>query len=330
MCGKVSTYVLKKYNWGEYMYKLKLKAKQILFSAFLIGSIVGSMFTVTPAQTAPIKIMPVGDSCTEGMGDPYMGGYRTELYNLYKSAGLNFDFVGSNQRGPSSLPDRDNEGHSGWTIPQIASNIDNWLNTYNPDVVLLWIGGNDILQTGRMNTTGLSNLIDQIFRNKPNIKLFVANYYPWPDVVKQYNEAIPGIVQQKASEGKSVYFVKLSDVQFSPAVDLSSDGLHLNPGGYSKIAKIWFDNTISILREMSNNPVPTPTPSPYVKKGDVNGDGDVNSLDFAYFKRYLLGMDSSFPSPNGFTAADLNNDGKIDSLDYANLKLILLGISNGR
>ena len=45
--------------------------------------------------------------------------------------------------------------------PQIAASIDN-LNTYNPDVVLLWTGGNDVIQQGNVNTTGLSNLIDQI------------------------------------------------------------------------------------------------------------------------------------------------------------------------
>ena len=283
----------------------------------------------TSGSGKTIKIMPVGDSCTEGMGDPDMGGYRTELYRLYKEAGLNFDFVGSNQRGPSSLPDRDNEGHSGWTIPQIAGNIDNWLNTYNPDVVLLWIGGNDVLQ-GRVNTEGLSNLIDQIFRTKPNVTIFVADYYPWPEQVKQYNATIPGVVQQKANAGKKVYFVKLSDVQFSSYVDLSSDGLHLNVNGYKKIAKIWFDSTINILKELAGTPntQPTPTPGSGVKKGDINGDGEVNSIDYALLKRYLVGMDSTLPTPNGYAAADINGDGDINSIDYANLKLILLGMSN--
>jgi len=75
--------------------------------------------------------------------------------------------VGSQRSGPSSLPDKDHEGHSGWTIPQIASNINNWLNTHNPDVVFLWIGGNDLLLNGNLNATGLSNLIDQISRWNP-------------------------------------------------------------------------------------------------------------------------------------------------------------------
>lgn len=304
------------------MYKFRLKA---LVSMFLISFLIGGMFKAPqPVEAATIRIMPVGDSCTEGMGDPSMGGYRTDLYNLYKNAGLDFDFVGSNQRGPSNI-DRDNEGHSGWTIPQIAANIDNWLNTYNPDVVLLWIGGNDVIQQGNVNTTGLSNLIDQILSRKPNATIFVADYFPHPESIKAYNATIPGVVQQKANAGKSVYFVKLSDIQFSYGTDISSDGLHLNTTGYSKIAKIWFDNTISILKESNNTPVPTPTQPSNVIKGDVDGNGEVNSLDFGYLRKYLLGLETNFPYSNGKLAADINNDGSVDSIDFASLRVILLG-----
>jgi len=48
----------------------------------------------TPNTTKTIKIMPVGDSCTEGMGGGEMGSYRTELYRLLTQAGLSIDFVG--------------------------------------------------------------------------------------------------------------------------------------------------------------------------------------------------------------------------------------------
>ncbi|WP_010249793.1 GDSL-type esterase/lipase family protein [Acetivibrio cellulolyticus] len=308
------------------MTKFRTKFQKALFSMFLISTIiVGGMAVPSIVKAAPIKIMPVGDSCTEGMGDPDMGSYRTELYNLYKNAGLDFDFVGSNQRGPSSLPDRDNEGHSGWTIPQVASNIDNWLNTQNPDVVFLWIGGNDIFQTGKINPTGLSNLIDQIFKNKPNVKIFVSDYYPNPDIVLPYNEAIPGVVQEKANAGKAVYFVKLSDMGYVKSTDTSSDGLHLNIAGYKKAAQVWYDSTISILRGSTNTPVPpTPTASKIVK-GDVDGDGSVTSIDFGYIRKYLLGLISTFPSANGIKAADINDDGGVNSLDFAGVRLILLG-----
>jgi lysophospholipase L1-like esterase len=241
-------------------------SKSIIFKVFLIVllslSIINIGSRLTTLYAAPtLKIMPVGDSCTDGMGDPNMGSYRTDLYKLYTNAGLSIDFVGSRKGGPGTLPDRDHEGHSGWMIPQIASNIDNWLNTYKPDVVLLWIGGNDMILGGNNNYRGLSNLIDQILRNKPNIKIFVADYYPVPDQIRQYNANIPGVVQEKTNAGKPVYFVKLSGMDFVRSTDLSSDGLHLNPNGYSKAAKIWFNSTISILQGTSPSASPSLSPS---------------------------------------------------------------------
>lgn len=300
------------------MYKSRPKALKMLFSVLLISSIiVGGIFSVsTPssAVTGPIKIMPVGDSCTEGMGDPNMGSYRTELYNLYKNAGINFDFVGSNQKGPSTLPDRDNEGHSGWTIPQVASNINNWLNTQNPDVVLLWIGGNDLLMSGQVNITGLSNLIDQIISVKPNITIFVSDYYPNPDSVKAYNALIPGVVQQKANAGKKVYFNPMSSMNYVRSTDLSSDGLHLNVNGYIKAANIWFNSTNAILKSMmGNSPTVPPTNTP-VKTipEDINGDRAVNMADVMLIAAHF---NTTASGSNYDRKCDINNDGSVNMLD---------------
>jgi len=114
---------------------------------------------------------------------------------------------------------------------------------------------------GNLNATGLSNLIDQIFTVKPNVTLFVADYYPWPEAIKQYNAVIPGIVQQKANAGKKVYFVKLSEIQFDRNTDISWDGLHLSEIGYKKIANIWYKYTIDILRALAGETQPNPSPS---------------------------------------------------------------------
>ena len=312
------------------MFKFKNPATKALSILLVFFIVIGLISTKAPAATKTIKIMPVGDSCTEGMGEGEMGAYRTDLYRLLTDAGLSIDFVGSQRSGPNSLPDKDHEGHSGWTIPQVASNINNWLNTYDPDVVFLWIGGNDMFVSGgNPNPTGLSNLIDQIFTVKPNITLFVSDYYPWPEMVKQYNALIPGIVQQKANEGKNVYFVKLSDIQFDRNTDISWDGLHLTTIGYTKIAQLWYKYTIGILKELAGQtqptptPVPTPTNTPQGKKGDVNSDGKVNSTDYSLLKRYILkvvGADAI-----NAANADINNDGNVNSTDATALKRMLLG-----
>jgi xyloglucan-specific exo-beta-1,4-glucanase len=65
---------------------------------------------------------------------------------------------------------------------------------------------------------------------------------------------------------------------------------------------------------------------PVTMIGDVNGDKQVDALDFAMFKSYLLGKISDFTVEDDLAAADINGDGVIDALDYASIKSYLLGL----
>jgi len=61
------------------------------------------------------------------------------------------------------------------------------------------------------------------------------------------------------------------------------------------------------------------------KYGDVNGDEEVNSIDLAYIRKYLLGKIKEFPTTYGLLAADVNGDGDVNSLDYAYMRQYILG-----
>ncbi len=58
------------------------------------------------------------------------------------------------------------------------------------------------------------------------------------------------------------------------------------------------------------------------KRGDLNGDGRVDTLDFAQMKTYLLNPAGSID----LNAWDLNGDGLIDALDLAQLRRLILGL----
>jgi M6 family metalloprotease-like protein len=53
-------------------------------------------------------------------------------------------------------------------------------------------------------------------------------------------------------------------------------------------------------------------------KGDINTDGEVNTVDIAVAKLYISGKASI--SPKGFLNADMNKDGNVDSLDLTLLE----------
>ena len=67
------------------------------FGTLLLGATAAWHST---ASAAVLKIMPLGDSITEG---PVGGAYRLPLYNLLTAAGYRVQFVGSQTSSPGSL-----------------------------------------------------------------------------------------------------------------------------------------------------------------------------------------------------------------------------------
>lgn len=191
------------------------------------------------AQTS-LRIMPLGDSITYGEGDPDRGGYRKRLSALLTNDKYAFDFVGSQRSGEAILADPDNEGHPGWRITNIkeAIDMDGWLETYQPDVILLHIGSNDLRHgNGIYVRDNLSVLLDDILTRLPNTHVIVAQIIPtrWGSEVDQkiYNDAIPNVV---AAKGPQVSVVDMRDILVK---DDFMTLYHPNTNGYDKMAQAW-------------------------------------------------------------------------------------------
>jgi rhamnogalacturonan endolyase len=74
---------------------------------------------------------------------------------------------------------------------------------------------------------------------------------------------------------------------------------------------------------MSKAPTPniyTPRTGSVSSLGDLNNDGNVDALDYALLKQYLLGNSSGINQQS----ADMNEDGDINAIDFALLKVALL------
>jgi lysophospholipase L1-like esterase len=219
-----------------------------------------------PAKSGP-TILPLGDSITDGYSTP--GGYRIKLYQDF---GSNVQFMGSESNGPSNLPDKHNEGHSGYRIDQIDGDLNGlvssspapdtnnggyWLTGGNgtgrgaidPQYVLLHIGTNDASQgaTPALMESRLTQLLTDLKTDLPGSQVIVASLIPRTDssadelVEEQYNEAMPSLV---AEMGANFHFLDMHDV-INPNTDLA-DGVHPNIEGYNKMADAWYSEIQAI------------------------------------------------------------------------------------
>ncbi len=203
------------------------------------------------ANSTGIKIMPLGDSITYGVGSSTGGGYRFQLWNDLRARGFPIDFVGSVQTGPASF-DRENEGHPGWKINQIAAQVVNWLMTYQPSIILLHIGTNDFVKNDdpTQAPTRLSHLLNLITTTLPGVTVIVAQILPLPRSARlnaevvAYNVAIPRIVQADVAQGKHVHYV---DMYHAVPPSMLPDQIHPNDAGYALMAKVWLYALLPLL-----------------------------------------------------------------------------------
>jgi lysophospholipase L1-like esterase len=221
-------------------------ARRLLLAVTLCVALVGGGVVVSGPASAEsnggTRVMPLGDSITDGVGVSGGGGYRVGLWQRLAQNGYTTDFVGSGYNGPASLGDHDHEGHSGWRIDQLDANVVGWLRTYTPRTVLLHIGTNDITQNRDLANAParLASVVDKITSTSPQTDVFVSTLIPvsYADAkVRAYNAAIPGIVSSRAANGKRVHLV---DMYSAVSTADLTDGVHPNATGYDKMAAAWF------------------------------------------------------------------------------------------
>ena len=203
---------------------------------------------------APLRIMPLGDSITQALSD--QRSYRYNLWVKLVDAGATFDFVGSQDSNHGGNPvwpdhlgqpfDRHHEGHAGFRSDEIAASLPGWMSGYVPDVVLMHVGTNDVLQ-GKPNdetVVYLRRIIDLLRARNPHVAILLATlipttYLPQNDHITELNARIEAIVLEKNASQSPVILVDQS-AGFDAAADLS-DGVHPSASGEEKIARKWFE-----------------------------------------------------------------------------------------
>ncbi|WP_455249161.1 SGNH/GDSL hydrolase family protein [Ruminococcus sp.] len=278
-----------------------------------LTSVMGGLQVSAAQQSAPVssdvKIMALGDSITDGYWTG--GGYRKYLYHELEEMGYsNIDMVGPKgsssesfqYQGQTVTYDGNYAGYSGYAIQYITGTETrqgiletissdygngNMIETYDPDVVLLQIGTNDVLSNYNDGITDrLENLVDTILADMdgendmlyvstiPNIN--IAERYDWlwaygmyypndpaaftakiQGCIDSYNASIQTLVAKKQAEGAKISFADIHSV-IDETTDMH-DGVHPNETGYEKMGNYWANLLNSTYLNGNTDPKPVTT-----------------------------------------------------------------------
>ncbi len=242
-----------------------------------------------PGIDYPVRIMPLGDSITEGTCDapencnlsssfkrptdgsglaacnwalnpmnPNGYGYREFLKFKLAAQGVQVNYVGS----VSVVDDYAHEGHSGWTIRDIDYCVQNsdWMQNNQPQIILLHIGTNDgnYSRSHDQMVMDLIQLIEHIYEKLPmTTEVIVAQLIPVADYPsnKLLNETIT-LYNYKIPQVVSNLRMsgkQVSYVTMSNIIQSNADfdrwGIHPNKTASERMADVWLGRIIELLEQ---------------------------------------------------------------------------------
>ena len=204
------------------------------------------------AAPANWRIMPVGDSITEG-GKRVLG-YRYPLWQKLTDAGFRFEFAGSKST-PSLNGPLAHEGYSGKNAEFLLKTVPDHFKQYPADIVLLHAGHN---YSFHMNPVpriiqAHEQLIAELRAINPRVIVLVAQVVPSADLprysyIQALNSALAEMAVRLNQPGQPVIIVDQTR-GFDTATDLFTDQVHPNAGGAEKMAARWFEALQPILKD---------------------------------------------------------------------------------
>ena len=297
------------------MYTKKKGLAALIAAVTGLSSLAVGTVSAAPAaagDTEAVKILSLGDSITDGYWTS--GAYRKYMYHDLEQMGYNIDMVGpkgSNSNtftynGQSVSYDDNNAGYSGYAIQEMTTkehrsgiletiqgtwyNGQNMIAAYQPDIVLLQIGTNDILSNYNDSITDrLENLVNVILQDLdadstvfvstiPDIDAYIRADWlssyginAWGSTQEEkdrlmetvtgcidtYNTSIYNLVLKMQSEGKNVQFADINSV-----VDYQTDlhdGVHPNEAGYENMGNYWAGLLNDFFQSKGTDPKPVTT-----------------------------------------------------------------------
>ncbi|MEM9487524.1 MAG: GDSL-type esterase/lipase family protein [Myxococcota bacterium] len=194
-----------------------------------------------------LTILPTGDSRVEG-ARPNFESYRYELWKLLVANEWDFDLVGP-LTDEASYPefmgaafDTDHAGVGGFTTTDILDSIDEF---GSPDVMLLGIGGNDLLGgvTPTQAITNIEQIIDTMQGRNSAITIFLEQIAPGrsdfmtPESIALFNEFNSSVANLAAGGDARVIIV---DMTPDWTDEYMADEVHYSEAGAKVVAERYY------------------------------------------------------------------------------------------
>ena len=237
--------------------KTKKNLSLIIFSLLLTFSL---LCCHTDDDSSPpsirnegIKVLALGDSRVEG-SRPDFESYRYEFWKNMTADNWLFDFIGP-LKDLASYPqfmnsdfDFDHAGVGGFTTKDVLDNLSTTISTDTPDVVLLGIGGNDLLEnvTVSVAIANINQIIDRLQAENNKITIFLEQIaLGRSDIMipqnitlfNSFNEAIILVgVEQTTADSKIV----IVDMAINWSDTYMADDVHYNESGAKEVADRYF------------------------------------------------------------------------------------------
>ena len=192
------------------------------------------------------RIMPVGDSITEGGAT--FSNYRPLLAEKLRAAGIAFSFVGT--RGTAELR---HEGYGGRNVEFLAAQVPAHFAANPADIVLLHAGHNHFAEEQPIPgmLTATERLITSFRAANPKVIVLLAQVIPAGKLPKysyipELNAELARLASRLHTPAQPVRLVDQA-TGFNWRTDTIADLVHPNATGAAKMAARWFEAVHSLL-----------------------------------------------------------------------------------
>jgi lysophospholipase L1-like esterase len=204
------------------------------------------------ADQKTYRIMPVGDSITEG-GDSFSN-WRQPLLEKLRTAGYQVEYVGS-RKSPSRIGDLAHEGYGGKNSGFLAATVPENFRKHPADIVLLHAGHNQFADRKPVPQMlkDTESLILNFRKVNPKVTVLLAQpitsaKLPKYSYLPELGRELVPLAKRLDSPASRILIVPQAE-GFDPAKDTVADLVHPNASGAAKMTERWFETLVTVMEK---------------------------------------------------------------------------------